>query len=33
MGRTAAYTKKRISWSDLLADTTQLEYDTKGLKA
>ncbi|MCF7973889.1 MAG: Gfo/Idh/MocA family oxidoreductase [Phycisphaerae bacterium] len=32
MGRTAAYTKKRISWSDLLADTTKLKYDTRGLK-
>ncbi|NQV32623.1 MAG: Gfo/Idh/MocA family oxidoreductase [Phycisphaeraceae bacterium] len=33
MGRTAAYQQKRVTWTDLMADTTRMEHDMKGLKA
>lgn len=33
MGRTAAYTQKRVTWKELMADTSKMEYDMKGLKA
>lgn len=33
LGRSAAYQQKRVTWKDLMADTTKLHYDLKGLKA
>ncbi|MCP4455942.1 MAG: Gfo/Idh/MocA family oxidoreductase [Planctomycetes bacterium] len=33
MGRNAAYQNKRLTWTELMADTSKMEYDMKGLKA
>ncbi|MBN1816446.1 MAG: Gfo/Idh/MocA family oxidoreductase [Sedimentisphaerales bacterium] len=33
LGRTAAYQKRRVTWNELLRDTTRMEPDFTGLKA
>jgi myo-inositol 2-dehydrogenase/D-chiro-inositol 1-dehydrogenase len=33
MGRNAAYQRTRLTWQELMAETTRMEHDMKGLKA